>query len=77
MIEDARVPVLVTDAHARARLTADGVAVICLDDEDARRSAANLPPISTPADLAYVIYTSDPRASPKGWPFRIEPSSTS
>ena len=69
MIEDADVPVLVTQAHLVADLPRHRARLVLLDadaQEFARLPAKN--PLSgvTPANLAYVIYTSGSTGKPKG-----------
>ncbi len=69
MIEDADVPVLVTQAHLVAELPRHRARLVLLDADEqefARLPAKN--PISgvTPAHLAYVIYTSGSTGKPKG-----------
>src|SRR4030095_4341991 len=69
MLSDACAPVLVTQAHLRARLPAHGGHVLCLDadaDVIARQPAS--PPRSglAPQHPAYVIYTSGSTGTPKG-----------
>jgi amino acid adenylation domain-containing protein len=69
MLEDAQVPVLVTQQHLLTQLPAHGTKVVCLDADAAvlaQQSEAN--PVSgvTSDDLAYVIYTSGSTGRPKG-----------
>ena len=69
MLEDAQVPVLVTQQRQVAGLSYQGARVVCMDSDAsalAQQSASN--PISavTAADLAYVIYTSGSTGKPKG-----------
>lgn len=69
MLEDAQVPVLVTQRRQAAGLPYQGARVVCMDSDEAalaQQSASN--PISavTAADLAYVIYTSGSTGKPKG-----------
>src|SRR5262245_6977986 len=69
MLSDASAPVLVTQAHLRARLPAHGGHVVCLDaDADAIASHPASPPRSglAPQHPAYVIYTSGSTGIPKG-----------
>ncbi|HZA24557.1 MAG TPA: AMP-binding protein, partial [Dehalococcoidia bacterium] len=69
MVEDAQVPVLLTQAHLVATLPKGGAQVVCLDREwghIAMQSPVN--PVSgvRPENLAYVIYTSGSTGKPKG-----------
>lgn len=69
MLEDAHVPVLVTQQHQAERLQVEKAHVVCLDADAAmlaQQSATD--PISavTISDLAYVIYTSGSTGQPKG-----------
>ncbi|HYO62150.1 MAG TPA: amino acid adenylation domain-containing protein, partial [Pyrinomonadaceae bacterium] len=70
MIEDAAVPVLLTQQSLRASLPADeSRAVLCLDTEwhlVAGLPAENLPNLNAADELAYVIYTSGSTGKPKG-----------
>ena len=69
MLADAGAPVLVTQAHLRARLPAHGGHVLCLDaDADAIARHPASPPRSglAPQHPAYVIYTSGSTGTPKG-----------
>src|SRR5262249_46430183 len=69
MLSDACAPVLVTQAHLRARLPAHGGHVVCLDaDADAIARHPASPPRSglAPQHPAYVIYTSGSTGTPKG-----------
>jgi amino acid adenylation domain-containing protein/non-ribosomal peptide synthase protein (TIGR01720 family) len=70
MLEDARVPVLVTQGSLLDALPAGWAQVICLDTEwetlIAAESAENLAPVTSPANTAYVIYTSGSTGRPKG-----------
>ncbi|MBC8446872.1 MAG: amino acid adenylation domain-containing protein, partial [Chloroflexi bacterium] len=68
MLQDAQVPVLLTQAHLVERLHAP-CRVVCLDADwpaIAQESAENLPGDVTAANLAYVIYTSGSTGTPKG-----------
>src|SRR4029077_12298615 len=69
MLSDACAPVLVTQAHLRARLPAHGGHVLCLD-ADAHPTPPHpaAPPRSglAPQHPAYVIYTSGSTGTPKG-----------
>ncbi len=69
MLEDAQVPVLVTQQHLLTQLPAHGTKVVCPDTDAAllaQQNEAN--PVSevTSDDLAYVIYTSGSTGRPKG-----------
>ncbi len=69
MLEDAHVPVLVTQERLAAHLPIQGARIVCLDADAAalaQQSVAD--PISEVAidDLAYVIYTSGSTGQPKG-----------
>ncbi|MDX2090267.1 MAG: amino acid adenylation domain-containing protein [Kofleriaceae bacterium] len=69
MVEDAEVPVLLTQAALVARLPAHQARVVRLDadwDEVAHASAARLGRTAGPTDLAYVIFTSGSTGRPKG-----------
>lgn len=69
MLEDAAAPVLLTQQHLKARLPANGPAVVCLDsgwEVIAPLPEHNLNAPVTPANLAYVIYTSGSTGRPKG-----------
>src|SRR6266487_519653 len=67
MLEDAKVPVLVTQQHLR--LSTRGMRTICLDADAkilARQSEAEPFSTVTADDLVYVIYTSGSTGRPKG-----------
>jgi amino acid adenylation domain-containing protein/non-ribosomal peptide synthase protein (TIGR01720 family) len=70
MVEDARVPVLLTQAHVEAALPPHGAQVIRLDtgwDEIAKEPDSRLDRGDLGlANLAYVIYTSGSTGRPKG-----------
>ena len=69
MLEDAQVPVLITQEHLVGRLRESSARVICLDRDAqvlAAESVENLPSMVTPENLAYVIYTSGSTGQPKG-----------
>jgi amino acid adenylation domain-containing protein len=69
MLEDARVPVLLTERSLAARLSRYVKHVVCFDaDGDilARERAENLACDAEGANLAYVIYTSGSTGRPKG-----------
>jgi len=69
MVEDARVPVLLTQRRCLEVLPEHGARTLCLDSEWERMATQ---PTSNPAsgvgadDLAYVIYTSGSTGRPKG-----------
>jgi amino acid adenylation domain-containing protein/FkbH-like protein len=68
MLEDANVPVLLTQQRLLAQLPKSRNAV-CLDSDwelIARESRENLPSASNGGSLAYVIYTSGSTGTPKG-----------
>lgn len=65
MIEDARVPVLVTQSHLVARLSRSNTHLVCLD-EQSQQPDSDLPLSASPSDVAYVIYTSGSTGQPKG-----------
>ncbi len=69
MLEDAQVPVLLTQRSLLMHLPYHGIEVVCLEANEAgleQQSTEN--PISTviPDNLAYVIYTSGSTGRPKG-----------
>lgn len=69
MLEDAKVPVLLTQRPLQERLPEHTTRVICLDtDWEAIKgeSAQNPANRATPDNLAYVIYTSGSTGRPKG-----------
>ncbi|HEY2739633.1 MAG TPA: non-ribosomal peptide synthetase, partial [Thermoanaerobaculia bacterium] len=69
MIEDARVPVLLTQERLLGALPQSTAAVLRLDadwSEISRESGERLPDTATPDSLAYVIYTSGSTGRPKG-----------
>lgn len=76
MMEDASLPVILTQAKHLDSLPATSAAVVCLD-RDARfftnEPTSNLEPSSGPDNLAYVIYTSGSTGKPKGVAMRQEP----
>jgi amino acid adenylation domain-containing protein len=69
MVDDARVPVLLTQERLRGGLPAGGARVLCLDsgwgavaaERDTRPAG-----VATPENLAYAIYTSGSTGRPKG-----------
>lgn len=69
MIQDTRVPVLLTTSQLAGNLPADKTQIICLDtdwDTIARESPENERVPVRPEHLAYVIYTSGSTGNPKG-----------
>ncbi|MFB2982742.1 amino acid adenylation domain-containing protein, partial [Microseira sp. BLCC-F43] len=69
MLEDAQVPVLLTQKRLKDRLPALGIQTICLDSEWEKineNSEENLLREVTSENLAYVIYTSGSTGKPKG-----------
>ena len=71
MLDDARVPVLLTHEGMRAELPHTPPHVVCLNrdrDAIARQSAENPIKVTSPDHLAYVIYTSGSTGRPKGVP---------
>ena len=69
MLEDAQVPVLLTQERLVERLPAYQTIPVCLDadwDEIGEQSAENLESDAQPESPAYVIYTSGSTGRPKG-----------
>jgi amino acid adenylation domain-containing protein len=69
MLDDARVPVLLTQARLASGLPEHRARVVCLDsgwEAIARESAENPASATMPQGLAYVIYTSGSTGRPKG-----------
>jgi amino acid adenylation domain-containing protein len=71
MLNDAQVPVLLTQQHLLGQLPAHTAKVVCLDNDvnwQAVSSAIKQNPLNqtNPANLAYVIYTSGSTGTPKG-----------
>ncbi|HZC01411.1 MAG TPA: amino acid adenylation domain-containing protein, partial [Gammaproteobacteria bacterium] len=69
MLEDAKVRVLLTQAHLTERLPETAAGVLCVDADwplMAQQSPADPLNLSTPLNLAYVIYTSGSTGTPKG-----------
>jgi amino acid adenylation domain-containing protein/non-ribosomal peptide synthase protein (TIGR01720 family) len=69
MVEDARVPVVVTQTSAAEKLPEHGAVLIRLDADAAALAdepAERLPSTAGAANLAYVIYTSGSTGKPKG-----------
>ncbi|HVR95834.1 MAG TPA: amino acid adenylation domain-containing protein, partial [Thermoanaerobaculia bacterium] len=66
MVEDARIPVLLTEARLLGSLPEIPAATVLLDSGEAERLPGRLPGATTPDSLAYVIYTSGSTGRPKG-----------
>lgn len=68
MVENARVPILLTQSSLVSHLPVAGRTVICLDEQtiDETYPVTNLATQCTPDDLGYVIYTSGSTGKPKG-----------
>jgi amino acid adenylation domain-containing protein len=71
MLEDAGVPVVLTQERLRGALPAGRFRVLCLDAAAEREALAReipepLPPAAFPESIAYVIYTSGSTGRPKG-----------
>lgn len=69
MIEDARIPVLLTQEALLERLPAQWVQTICLDSDwetIANQAEQDLDGVAVAENLAYVIYTSGSTGKPKG-----------
>jgi amino acid adenylation domain-containing protein/FkbM family methyltransferase len=69
IIEDAAVPVILTQSQIVQRLPQSSAQIVCLDtdwSDVARQSDDDPDQISSPEDLAYVIYTSGSTGEPKG-----------
>jgi amino acid adenylation domain-containing protein/non-ribosomal peptide synthase protein (TIGR01720 family) len=69
MLEDARVPVLLTQAHLVASLPVTQAELVSLDADWATIAGSHTGPLVTdarPENLAYVIYTSGSTGTPKG-----------
>jgi amino acid adenylation domain-containing protein len=69
MMEDTRVPVVLTQRHLEDRLPANQSKVLCLDsawDIIAKEKAEGLMSGVRPENVAYVIYTSGSTGKPKG-----------
>jgi amino acid adenylation domain-containing protein/non-ribosomal peptide synthase protein (TIGR01720 family) len=69
MVEDAKVPVVLTQSHVASVLPDHGAARVLLDadwPEIAKEPESRPPSAATPENLAYVIYTSGSTGKPKG-----------
>ena len=69
MLEDAQIPVLITQQHLTAQLPEHTARVVCLDTEGnilSLQSETNIQPTAHSENLAYVIYTSGSTGRPKG-----------
>ena len=69
MLEDAQVPVLITQQHLTSQLPNHKAIVVCLDTDGTKlslQSETNVPPTTLSDNLAYVIYTSGSTGRPKG-----------
>ena len=76
MLEDAGVPVLLTQSSLKEKLPETEAQLICLDVEAemlSRFAEENLVSGVTPTNLAYVIYTSGSTGRPKGVAMEQEP----
>jgi amino acid adenylation domain-containing protein/non-ribosomal peptide synthase protein (TIGR01720 family) len=69
MLDDSRVPVLLTQERLIERLPEHGARVVAVDRDAAAIAAESAEPVDagvTPANVAYVIYTSGSTGKPKG-----------
>ncbi|MDY7229483.1 non-ribosomal peptide synthase/polyketide synthase [Hyalangium rubrum] len=69
MVEDSRMPLVITQRQLVERLPAEGTALLVLDEatEELARQPAHAPNLPLSSDhLAYVIYTSGSTGRPKG-----------
>ncbi|MBD2207324.1 amino acid adenylation domain-containing protein [Calothrix sp. FACHB-1219] len=69
ILEDAQVPVLLTQTHLLTRLPAHKAEVVCLDSHGntwSQECTDNPINHNTPENLAYIIYTSGSTGQPKG-----------
>jgi amino acid adenylation domain-containing protein/non-ribosomal peptide synthase protein (TIGR01720 family) len=69
MLDDARVPVLLTQESLLARLPEHGARVVAVDRDAEAIAAESAEPVAggaAPPNLAYVIYTSGSTGKPKG-----------
>ena len=65
MLEDAKAPVVLTQASLQAALPPTRASILCVDALPAASGGGSNMPVS-PDDLAYVIYTSGSTGCPKG-----------
>ena len=67
MLDDAEVPVLLTESGLVGRLPAEGARIICIDRQQIPQENSSNPPNETNAgSLAYVMFTSGSTGRPKG-----------
>jgi amino acid adenylation domain-containing protein len=68
MIEDAAMPLIVTQGTIASSLPPHHATLVCLDDAALEAAAPDAPPplAATPGDLAYIIFTSGSTGRPKG-----------
>ncbi|PYY04936.1 MAG: non-ribosomal peptide synthetase, partial [Acidobacteria bacterium] len=69
MLDDSRVPVLLTQKHLLEKLPASSSQLICVDsdwEQIARESRSNPDGVARPHNAAYAIYTSGSTGKPKG-----------
>jgi amino acid adenylation domain-containing protein len=69
MVEDAGIPVLLSDGQLASDLAGTSTKVVCIDsiqESIAKRNRTNPENYITPQNLAYVIYTSGSTGKPKG-----------
>jgi amino acid adenylation domain-containing protein/FkbM family methyltransferase len=69
MLDDARVPVVITQQKLSESLPTTPAQIICIDDPDQAQQDEridNLSVLPTPENLAYIIYTSGSTGKPKG-----------
>jgi len=68
MLDDSRVPVLLTQHHLAEQFQATPTKIICVDKEPALAAQSTADPVclATFENLAYIIYTSGSTGQPKG-----------
>ncbi len=69
MVEDARLPVLLTQEHLRESLPQNQAQVVCLDSDwpaISLHKEENTRPLTDAGNMAYIIYTSGSTGKPKG-----------